>query len=153
MTPLELLWNGWRATYVTSAGAAGGVIPWKTTRQRPGECLLPHPRRPLWPRVTRGIIHRASDVFAVILKAYAFLYAIEHMLAPACNREVGHLEVTMPEETADLWATVTYAVVRSRPRSGRGRQRRRQPRPPAGGSVSEHLHVHVVPRWTAMPTS
>ena len=27
MTPLELLWNGWRSTYVTTAGQAGGVHP------------------------------------------------------------------------------------------------------------------------------
>ena len=52
-------------------------------------------------------------------------------------------------ETADLWATVTEAVrvVRAvyRPDGlnvglNLGR--------PAGGSVPDHLHVHVVPRWT-----
>ena len=64
-------------------------------------------------------------------------------------REVADLEVLDPSEAADLWATVTDAVravkqayspdgVNVGVNLGR----------PAGGSVSEHLHVHVVPRWT-----
>ena len=64
-------------------------------------------------------------------------------------REVADLEELTPDEAAELWATVTDAVVAVkqayRPEGvnvgvNLGR--------PAGGSVSEHLHVHVVPRWT-----
>ena len=65
------------------------------------------------------------------------------------NREVGGLEdLTVPEAT-ELWATVTHAVVAVKAayapggvnvgiNLGRA----------AGGSISEHLHVHVVPRWS-----
>ena len=54
-----------------------------------------------------------------------------------------------PDEFAELWATVTDVV--------RAIKAAYQPEGinvgvnlgrPAGGSVSEHLHVHVVPRWT-----
>jgi ATP adenylyltransferase len=64
-------------------------------------------------------------------------------------REVDALELLDDDETRELWATVTDAVravkVAYRPAGvnvgiNLGR--------PAGGSVSEHLHVHVVPRWT-----
>jgi ATP adenylyltransferase len=64
-------------------------------------------------------------------------------------REVDALELLDADETAELWATVTDAVraikVAYRPDGvnvgiNLGR--------PAGGSISEHLHVHVVPRWT-----
>jgi ATP adenylyltransferase len=64
-------------------------------------------------------------------------------------REVAELEDLDAVETAELWATVTD-VVRALKQAYRpegvnvglniGR--------PAGGSVSEHLHAHVVPRWT-----
>ena len=62
--------------------------------------------------------------------------------------EVGE-EALDHAETTELWATVTDAVVAIktsyRPEGvnvgiNLGK--------PAGGSVSEHLHVHVVPRWT-----
>ena len=64
-------------------------------------------------------------------------------------REVAELEDLTPAEHAELWATVTDAVralkAAYRPEGvnvglNLGR--------PAGGSVPQHLHVHVVPRWT-----
>ena len=78
----------------------------------------------------------------------AFPYSVGHLLVLP-YREVAELEDLEPDETAELWATVTAAVVALK----------RAYRPdginvglnlgrPAGGSVSDHLHVHVVPRWT-----
>ena len=64
-------------------------------------------------------------------------------------REVADLDELDAVEAAELWATVTRAVgvlrLAYRPEGlnvgiNLGR--------PAGGSVREHLHVHVVPRWT-----
>ncbi len=64
-------------------------------------------------------------------------------------REIADLEALDAAETGELWATVTQAVqalkTAYRPEGinvgiNLGR--------PAGGSVSEHLHVHVLPRWT-----
>ncbi len=125
MTPLELLWNGWRATYVTSGGAAGGVGPDDVASGRGSvfsRILAAH-----LPDEDTHIVHRGAHVFAIL---NAFPYAVGHMLVLP-YREVGDLEVLTPEETADLWATVTDAVVALEGRvPARGRQRRRQPRPP-----------------------
>jgi ATP adenylyltransferase len=137
MTPLERLWNGWRATYVQSLGS--GDVP-------PGEGSV-------FTRILASglsdeeanIIHRGASCFVIL---NAFPYGTGHMLILP-YREVADLEELSPEESAELWATVTDAVrtvkAAYRPDGvnvgiNLGR--------PAGGSVSEHLHVHVVPRWT-----
>ncbi len=97
------------------------------------------------PDEVTNIVHRSEFVFA-ILNAYP--YGTGHTLVLP-YRELADLEALEPSETADLWATVTDAVravkqayspdgVNVGVNLGR----------PAGGSVSEHLHVHVVPRWT-----
>ena len=87
----------------------------------------------------------ANASFAIL---NAFPYATGHTLVMP-YREIADLEDLDADEAAELWATVTDAVraVKAAYQPG-WRQRRHQPRPPAGGSVSQHLHVHVVPRWT-----
>jgi len=91
------------------------------------------------------IVHRGATCFAII---NIFPYTSGHLLILP-YREVADLDALTAEETAELWATVTEAarVVRGvyRPDGlniglNLGR--------PAGGSVPDHLHVHVVPRWT-----
>lgn len=136
---LEHLWNGWRATYVSSLpntdeanrGVEGSVF---TRILRSG-----------LPDTETHIVFRGREVFA-LLNAYP--YATAHVLVLPV-REVADLEGLTPEETAELWATVTDAVkavkAAYRPEGlnvgiNLGR--------PAGGSISQHLHVHVVPRWT-----
>jgi ATP adenylyltransferase len=137
MTALERIWNGWRATYIQSLGAAERLA---------GEGSL-------FTRILRSgltdeeahIVHRGERCF-VILNAYP--YGTGHVLVLP-YREVADLEDLDAAETAELWGTVTDAVraikaayspdgVNVGINLGR----------PAGGSVSEHLHVHVVPRWT-----
>lgn len=92
-----------------------------------------------------NIVRRGPRCFA-ILNAYP--YATGHVLILP-YREVADLEDLSAEETAEIWATTTDAVravkAAYRPEGvnvgiNLGR--------PAGGSVSQHLHVHVVPRWT-----
>ena len=132
---LEHLWNGWRASYVqaipATAPAEGSVF------SRILASGLPD--------TETNVVHRGAAVFA-ILNAYP--YAVGHVLVLP-YREVGDLEALDAVETAELWATVTDAV----------RAIKTAYRPegvnvginlgkPAGGSVSEHLHAHVVPRWT-----
>ena len=143
MTPLEQLWNGWRATYVTSGGAAGGVAATDVTSGR-GSVFTRILRSGL-PDVDTHIVHRGTHVFAIL---NAFPYSVGHVLVLP-YREIGDLEALTPEEAGELWPTVTATVVAVkaayRPEGlnvgvNLGR--------PAGGSVSEHLHVHVVPRWT-----
>ncbi len=64
-------------------------------------------------------------------------------------REVADLEDLDPAEAAELWGTVTDAVVAiKRAYAPEGLNVGINLGRPAGGSVSGHLHVHVVPRWT-----
>jgi ATP adenylyltransferase len=135
VTPLELLWNGWRATYVTTADL-------RTTPD--GSSIFTAILASGLPDVETHIVHRGATAF-VIMNAYP--YSVGHQLVLP-YREVGELEDLDPAETLELWSTVTDAVravkaalapqgVNVGINLGR----------PAGGSVSQHLHVHVVPRW------
>lgn len=142
-SPLEQLWNGWRASYVTSGGAAGGVGPDDVASGR-GSVFTRILRTEL-PDLETHIVYRGEHVFVIL---NAFPYSVGHLLVMP-YREVAELEALAPAEVTELWATVTSAVVAIkaayRPEGlnvgiNLGR--------PAGGSISEHLHVHVVPRWT-----
>jgi diadenosine tetraphosphate (Ap4A) HIT family hydrolase len=132
MTELDRIWNGWRATYVNEASGrpAGGVFKQILDSALPDE--------------ETHIVHRGPTCFALL---NAFPYTSGHLMVLP-YREVAALEDLTAEESAELWHTVTAAVVAVK--------RAFQPGgvnvginlgKPAGGSVSEHLHVHVVPRW------
>ena len=91
------------------------------------------------------ILRRGQQTFAIL---NAFPYTSGHLMVLP-YREVSNLEDLTAEESAELWPMVTAAVqaVKAAYRPGGvnvginlGRA--------AGGSISEHLHVHVVPRWT-----
>ena len=140
---LERLWNGWRNAYVSSSGAAGGVSP-DDGGEGGGSVFTRILASGLSDDETH-IVHRGEHVFVIL---NAFPYAPGHLLVLP-YREVADLEALSQGESAELWATVTAAVVAVkhayRPEGinvgvNLGK--------PAGGSVSDHLHVHVVPRWT-----
>lgn len=143
MTPLELLWNGWRSSYVTSGGAAGGVAADDVGSGRGSvfERILASGL----PDEETHIVHRGEHVFAIL---NAFPYSIGHTLVLP-YRVVADLETLTPDETVELWAEVTDAVralkAAFRPQGINVGINLGQP---AGGSVSAHLHVHAVPRWT-----
>jgi diadenosine tetraphosphate (Ap4A) HIT family hydrolase len=137
MTPLELLWNGWRATYVQSSDPnVGGATVSGSVFRRILESGLPDD--------DTHIVFRGEHVFA-ILNAYP--YSVGHTLVLP-YREVGDLEDLDEVEATDLWATVTDTVraVKAAMAPGGVNVGLNLGRP-AGGSVSSHLHVHVVPRW------
>ena len=91
------------------------------------------------------MVHRGDRVFAIL---NAFPYTSGHLMVLPFREVPGLEDLTAPEAT-ELWATVTDAVVAVKTAYAPGGVNvginlgR-----PAGGSVSEHLHVHVVPRWT-----
>ncbi|MCU1393230.1 MAG: hypothetical protein JWM34_1658 [Ilumatobacteraceae bacterium] len=138
MTPLELLWNGWRATYVQSGGAAGGVP------SDDGSSVFSRILRSGLPDLETHIVHRGQLVFAIM---NAFPYSVGHVLVLPF-REIADLEDLTSAEATELWATVTDAVstVKRVMRPG-GVNVGINLGEPAGGSVRQHLHVHVVPRW------
>ncbi len=134
---LERLWNGWRATYVSTAATYDDPDDHRSVFTKILASGLPDDET--------HVVHRGQHCFA-ILNAYP--YATGHTLVLP-YREVAALEELSVEETVELWATTTDAVralkAAYRPEGlnvgiNLGR--------PAGGSVSQHLHVHVVPRWT-----
>lgn len=135
MTPLELLWNGWRATYVRGVGhdleAAGGSVFTSILQSGLSDDET-------------HIVHRGALTFAIL---NAFPYSVGHVLVLP-YREIDDLQHLSGPESSELWATVTDAVeaLRAALRPGGINVGLNLGRP-AGGSVSEHLHVHVVPRW------
>ncbi len=134
----EHLWNAWRAAYVTSGGAAGDVAG------EPGASVFRRILDSGLPDEETHIIHRGPTCFAIL---NAFPYTAGHLMVLP-YRQVADLEELTAEETAEIWPTVTDAVVAVKAAY--------KPHalnvginlgPAAGGSISEHLHVHVVPRW------
>jgi diadenosine tetraphosphate (Ap4A) HIT family hydrolase len=133
---LERMWSGWRSSYVSSVGTVddageGSVFTRILTSGLSDD--------------EANIVHRGPTCFA-ILNAYP--YGTGHLLVLP-YRELADLEELTADETSELWATVTDAV--------RAVKTAYHPEgvnvgvnlgAPAGGSVSDHLHVHVVPRWT-----
>lgn len=136
MTQLDRIWNGWRATYVNELGdrppSAEGSVFTQILASGMSDAEA-------------NIVHRGTYTFVIL---NAFPYTSGHLMVLP-YREVGNLEDLTPEETAELWPTVTDGVraVKGAYRPGGVNVGINMGRP-AGGSVSEHLHVHVVPRWT-----
>lgn len=133
MTPLEHLWNGWRADYVRGVERHEGD----------GSLFEAILLSGLSDDETH-IVHRGEWVFALM---NLFPYSIGHVMVLP-YRVVAELDELDAEESAELWATVAHAVRLMKSVMGcggvnvglnLGRA--------SGGSVPEHLHVHVVPRW------
>lgn len=134
MSPLELLWNGWRAEYIE------GLAP------------VPGGEGSVFSRILASglsdedahIVHRGARTFAIM---NAFPYTTGHLLVLP-YREVAEPAGLDDAEHAELWRTVTVAVdVVRRALGASGVNVGVNLGRAAGGSVQEHLHVHVVPRW------
>lgn len=133
---LDRIWNGWRSQYVNQAGNR-----------------LPDQSGSVFSQILASglsdieafIVHRGTSVFAIL---NAFPYTSGHLLVLP-YREVADLEHLTAQESSELWTTVTASVaaVRSAYHPG-GINVGINMGTAAGGSISEHLHVHVVPRWS-----
>lgn len=135
MSGLDRIWNGWRAAYVNELGdrpsGGGSVFTQILASGLPDDEV--------------NIVRRGVHTFVIL---NAFPYTSGHLMVLP-YREVAALEDLTAEEAAELWTTVTDAVraVKAAYRPGGVNVGINMGRA-AGGSVSEHLHVHVVPRWT-----
>lgn len=135
MTRLDRIWNGWRALYVNDASGAaqssGSVFSEILGSGLPDE--------------ETHIIHRGRHTFVIL---NAFPYTSGHLLVLP-YREVADLEDLTDHEVAELWAAVTSAVVAVKAAySPGGVNVGINLGKAAGGSISQHLHVHVLPRWS-----
>lgn len=133
---LEHLWNGWRTEYITEHVAA---------RPRGAGSVFTQILQSGLGDEETHIVHRGVTCFVIM---NAFPYTSGHLMVLPF-REVAELEDLTAGEVAELWATVTDAVTTLkgayRPEGLNVGINLGQP---AGGSISQHLHVHVVPRWT-----
>jgi ATP adenylyltransferase len=136
---LERIWSGWRSSYVSAAPVRSGAGPAEqgsvfTRLLRSGA-----------PDTETHIVHRGETCFVIV---NLFPYTTGHVLVVP-YREVADLDGLTAHETVDLWATVTDSVrVLRSVYSPDGMNVGLNLGRPAGGSVPDHLHVHVVPRWT-----
>lgn len=133
---LDRIWTGWRSQYVNdlgerTVGLEGSIFSQILTSGLPDD-------------VTH-IVHRGQFVFALL---NAFPYTSGHLLVVP-YREIADLEDLAADEAVELWSTVTDAVraVKQAYRPGGVNVGINLGRP-AGGSVNEHLHIHVLPRWS-----
>jgi ATP adenylyltransferase len=94
---------------------------------------------------THLVLHRAKHAYLIL---NAFPYASGHLMA-VVFRHIATLAEATPEELTDVMALVAQATTlldaEYRPEGynvglNQGRA--------AGAGIVDHLHVHVVPRWT-----
>jgi ATP adenylyltransferase len=127
---MDRLWSPWRLAYVTGAsGEKTGCVFCETLK--PGGDAL--------------VLFRGRSCF-VVLNLYP--YNNGHMMVVP-NRHVASLEATSVEERAELMRFTRHAemalmeaYVPQGINIGINLGR------PAGAGVLDHLHVHLVPRWT-----
>jgi ATP adenylyltransferase len=135
---IERLWAGWRAAYV---GGEEGVPP------------VPEGAGSLFERILgSGLPDERTFVLwrgrrcAALLNAYP--YTTGHLMVMP-QRAVADLEDLDPDESTELWAGVQLAV--------RAVRAAYQPEginvganlgKAAGAGVPDHLHLHVLPRWS-----
>ncbi len=138
---LDRLWAGWRAAYVAdhSAGVADAV---RTEGGSVFTRILASGR----PDEETGIVWRGSTAFAILNR---YPYGTGHLLVMP-YREVPDLEDLDDAEAAELWSAVRDAVVAlKRAYSPDGVNVGANLGEAAGAGVPGHVHVHVLPRWSA----
>jgi ATP adenylyltransferase len=135
---IDALWTGWRSQYLSSL-----PNPFEGSHSEGRSVFAQILESDLTDDET-FIVHRGELVFA-ILNAYP--YAVGHLMVLP-KRQIASLAELTPDESLELWSTVTHAseVLKSEYKP-HGLNVGINLGPAAGGSVSEHLHVHIVPRW------
>lgn len=128
---MKRLWAPWRMAYIGGARPASGCVFCNALAGGDDRASL--------------VVHRGEHAF-LILNSYP--YAPGHVMA-VLNRHVGSLTAARPEELTDAMRLVQRAV------TALGAEYRaegfnvglNQGRV-AGAGIEDHLHVHVVPRWS-----
>ena len=135
---LEQLWAGWRHEYVASATAAeragddGGCVFCRIAASGP-------------PSADNLVVWRDDLTFAVM---NAYPYASGHVLVMPV-RHVGRPGDLTAAESADLWEAtrraldaveIAYEPDGTNMGANLGRA--------AGAGIPQHLHLHVLPRWS-----
>ncbi|PYR62892.1 MAG: HIT family hydrolase [Acidobacteria bacterium] len=129
---MERLWSPWRLAYVTGTGSSDGCIfceACASTRPAPDDLVL-----------IRG------ELAYVILNLYP--YNNGHLMVVP-NRHVGTLRAMTREELDELMRFTRHAeMALAEAYKPQGINVGINLGRPAGAGVVDHLHVHLVPRWT-----
>jgi ATP adenylyltransferase len=134
---MDRLWAGWRSSYVAAAGNGALEGEGSLFRRILASGLPDDETHILW---------RGELTFAIL---NAFPYTCGHVLVMP-YREVGELEDMTPEEATELWAAVLDTVVAVKAAyEPQGVNVGLNLGEAAGAGIPSHLHVHVLPRWTA----
>lgn len=134
---LDRLWAGWRSAYVAAAGEGALVGKGSIFRQILDSGL---------PDSETYVVWRGAEVFAIL---NAFPYTSGHLLVMP-YREVPELEDLTTTEAAELWDAVRDAVVAIKAAyRPQGINVGLNLGEAAGAGVPSHVHVHVLPRWSA----
>jgi ATP adenylyltransferase len=127
---LERLWSPWRLAYVTGSGELKGCVFCDAQQETDAAALM---------------LYRGAACF-VILNLYP--YNNGHLMVVP-NRHVATLADATPTEldemirltqAAEMAVTEAYHPQGINVGMNLGR--------PAGAGVADHMHIHVVPRWT-----
>jgi len=131
---MERLWSPWRLSYVTGAdrAAANGCIFCEAGG------AAPNAHDDL-------IVARGRHAY-VILNRYP--YNNGHLMV-VVNRHVANLQGATPEELSDVMRLTRHAeMALSEAYQPQGINVGINLGRPAGAGIVDHLHVHLVPRWT-----
>ena len=129
---MERLWSPWRLAYVTGTGSAEGCIFCEA-------CTPPHP-------APDDLVLVRGDLAYVILNL--FPYNNGHLMVVP-NRHVGTLRAMTREELDALIRLTRHAeIALAEAYKPEGINVGMNLGRPAGAGVLDHLHVHLVPRWT-----
>lgn len=134
---LDRMWAGWRSTYVAAAGNGALTGEGSIFRRILTSGLPDDETHVLW---------RGESVFA-ILNAYP--YTSGHLLVMP-YREVAELDQLDEAESDELWAATRAGVAAVKAAyDPHGVNVGMNLGEAAGAGVPSHLHVHVLPRWSA----
>jgi ATP adenylyltransferase len=138
MGQLDRLWAGWRGEYIEGVTAGGGA-------DETGSVFTRILASGLSDEETY-IVSRGERCFAILNR---YPYSSGHVLVMP-YREIAELEDLDAVESAELWATVTAcaSAVKTAYRPD-GINIGLNLGEAAGAGVPTHLHVHVLPRWSA----
>ena len=129
---MERLWSPWRLAYVTGTGQAES-------------CIFCDAAAPSHPEGDHLILMRGR-VSYVILNLYP--YNNGHLMVVP-NRHVGTLRAATREELSEVMRFTRHAeMALAEAYQPQGINVGLNLGRPAGAGVVDHLHVHLVPRWT-----
>jgi ATP adenylyltransferase len=127
---MEHLWSPWRLAYITGGPGSGGCV-FCDAQIDPGADSL--------------IVHRGRTCFVIL---NLFPYNNGHLMVIP-NRHIATLASATPDERCELIELTTVAeIALAETFAPHGLNMGINLGKPAGAGILDHVHMHVVPRWT-----